>query len=65
MEDYVKIKVPQQKLRVVGNTYIMTVPRKIVEKYGLKEKAKYSYVIHIRRNHMKKQEDSQNWNIDI
>jgi len=63
--DYEEIRIPQQKLRMVANTYVLTVPRKIVEEHGLKERTKYSYVIKVRRNHMKKSEDSDVFNLDL
>jgi len=63
-EEYDEIRIPQQKLRIVGNTYVITVPRRIVEEHGLKEKKKYSYKILVRRNHMKKDKNDNEFDLD-
>ena len=40
------VNVPSVKLRIVANTYVVTVPRKIVESHKLRKGKRYSFDIY-------------------
>ena len=52
MEDK-EIKIPHQKLRMVANTFVLTVPKKIVEEHKLRKGKKYSFDIHVKKSDKK------------